>query len=647
MMKRTLFICAYLSVIIIACKQSGKKATQRTHIDSFTRNMNHRVEGYAARGLWDSANYYVNQLADTVQGLNNSRLTFYWKLAKVQLLLADYRFDSATIYLNQASTLLGSNNVNKYKDSFSLYVIHEHLLIARKLYDSALRIGTEVYYLAKRNDSALVSRVCYELAKIYIGLGDLSNMRKYTMEAWNYKDKDPELINSIAQLVMVYYDNVGRVDSAIYYLRILQNTQGIYSNQQNARAALYENTGLLLIKRGKLQEGLLNILKAKSILDSLKIKSAAFYNNLADTYSIMEEYGKAFIYIDSAILIAKEDRDYNTLSLAWRTKSELYFKRLRYREAYGALDSSYSYSTEEADSSLRKHARELETKYAVREKDNTINSLALTNQANLRIRNQQRVIIIVISIAIFLLASVVWLLWRRRHLRTKLREASLQQQLLRTQMQPHFIYNALSVLLGFIRSQDIKKAVKYVTQFGRLLRLSLENASESFVLLKKEIEALESYLSLQAIRLEGRFDWKIEVMEEYLKESIFIPPMILQPFVENAIVHGISQISEKGLIHVTIQKNEHTLYCRIADNGVGMRESLTDPAGRSSVSTLITRERLAILGRHTGHPASLTISDSNGEYDHGVVVSLVIPFIGAVDKKERYGILKSPRQRIV
>ena len=325
------------------------------------------------------------------------------------------------------------------------------------------------------------------------------------------------------------------------------------------------------------------------------------------------------------LIISAQKKDYGELSLAWRTKSELYFKKKEYRKAYEALDTSSIYAVQEADSSLSTYARELETKYAVKDKDKEIKSLAFANEVNLKIRNQQKLIITTILIATLFLTIIGLLLWRRRRTQMLLRETNLKQQLLRAQMDPHFLFNALGILQNLIRTNGAENAIGYLSHLAKLMRFNFENASENFVLLKNETDALESYLNLQKLYRPDLFEYQLELYKRYEEDEIYIPPMLLQPFVENAIEHGFSNIDYSGMLLIKIEKRKYSLHCVIEDNGKG-RKDVFKKDGRTR-STHINEERLSILAKQTGKAAGLSIIDKKAENQgKGVRVEIEIPF---------------------
>lgn len=217
-------------------------------------------------------------------------------------------------------------------------------------------------------------------------------------------------------------------------------------------------------------------------------------------------------------------------------------------------------------------------------------------------------------------------MWRQKQLFMKVREESLRQQLLRGQIDSHFLYNCICGLQKFNRRGDTKGATKYVDQLGNLLLLSLKNARQPFVPLESELKALACYLTLQQELFGIVFDYHIEVAGTIDQHKTLIPPMLLQPFAENAILHGFTGLKEKGQLRITIQKDHNELHCIIEDNGLGL-QTVDNQLQKRSLSTIINRERLDILSRQTKTRAQLQIIDKKATTgEAGVRVELVVPY---------------------
>ncbi|WP_212004841.1 sensor histidine kinase [Chitinophaga sp. HK235] len=235
----------------------------------------------------------------------------------------------------------------------------------------------------------------------------------------------------------------------------------------------------------------------------------------------------------------------------------------------------------------------------------------------------QQIILVLIMFLLALGIFTTLLLIRQRRLVTAKMSLELEQRLLRSQMEPHFIFNTLSVLQSFIRRDEKDKSVRYLNKFSRMLRLTLENSRHSLVPLHRETEAIENYLSLQVVRFDNVFDYTIQDIPEEDSSDICIPPMLLQPFVENAIQHGMRNIAHHGHISITLELKEDILHCIIEDNGQGLQP--VKKKEKHTLSGTIVRERLKMLSHQTGKTATLTITDKQTEGRTGVRVTLMIP----------------------
>ncbi|MCX6235461.1 MAG: histidine kinase, partial [Bacteroidetes bacterium] len=157
------------------------------------------------------------------------------------------------------------------------------------------------------------------------------------------------------------------------------------------------------------------------------------------------------------------------------------------------------------------------------------------------------------------------------------------------------------------------KASIYLSKFARLVRNILDNSTEEFVALEKEINTIENYLELQKVRYAGKFDYRIEIADEIDPETMMIPPMLAQPFIENAIEHGIKHRETLGHIGIRFTLKNHTLVFEVEDDGVGRQkareiEIKLEPDHRS-MATSLTRERLANLNRKLHKKIMLEIFD--------------------------------------
>lgn len=212
------------------------------------------------------------------------------------------------------------------------------------------------------------------------------------------------------------------------------------------------------------------------------------------------------------------------------------------------------------------------------------------------------------------------------------KNSELKENLLRAQINPHFIFNALVAIQGFVYKNENIEAGKYLGEFSKLIRLTLENTRKEYISLTKEIEFLEYYLKLQQLRYSGKFDFQIEVDDNIETDLIEIPPMLTQPFIENSIEHGLAEKEGKGNINIKIVAENDFLEISISDNGIGRKLSQikrTSAFRHKSYGTEITQERLDFLRKKYSYDASYKIddlSDDSGK-PSGTLVYFKIPII--------------------
>ena len=197
---------------------------------------------------------------------------------------------------------------------------------------------------------------------------------------------------------------------------------------------------------------------------------------------------------------------------------------------------------------------------------------------------------------------------------TKQQMADIEMQALRAQMNPHFIFNCLNSINRYIVKSDQATASLYLTRFAKLIRLILDNSNNKTVTLSNELEALKLYIEMESIRFEKQFTYKIIVDPEVHPDHVYVPPLIIQPYVENAIWHGLLHKEEAGVLSVSVnRKTPSLLECVIEDNGVG-REKARELKSKSassgkSLGMKLTESRLALLNKHADWNASVEIVD--------------------------------------
>ncbi len=207
-----------------------------------------------------------------------------------------------------------------------------------------------------------------------------------------------------------------------------------------------------------------------------------------------------------------------------------------------------------------------------------------------------------------------------------------EQQMLLSQMNPHFVFNSLTAIQSFIFRNEPHQASKYLASFAKLTRLILENSRTDYCSIEREITTLKPYLELQKLRFENRFDYEITISKEIDASTMLIPPMLAQPFIENAIEHGLNGIDWPGKIEIRyLLKSPRELIVEVDDNGIGISKArelqVKNGKQHKSLATDITMERIKSLKKLGNRLIRLKITDKKdlNANTEGTLVQIQIP----------------------
>lgn len=198
------------------------------------------------------------------------------------------------------------------------------------------------------------------------------------------------------------------------------------------------------------------------------------------------------------------------------------------------------------------------------------------------------------------------------------RISQIEMSALRAQMNPHFIFNCLNSINRFILVNDTDAASEYLTKFSRLIRMILDASREDLISLQKELEALKLYIGMEAMRFQDSFEWKFDIDSAVQTENVFLPPLLLQPYVENAIWHGLMQAPQdwgikKLHIQISSENDGQNTVITISDNGIGREKAAQlrskDVDGRKSYGVVLSQERLKLLSRSNVSDGTVFIKD--------------------------------------
>ena len=558
-----------------------------------------------------------------------------------------YRFLSANIYnnlsdkLREAGTYIHIGNCYldlNVKDSI-FYYYNKAIIGLTEINDTAFIIDAynnlgQIYdYMALYSNAEKNYRKALEFAKAsgsspktarclcYVGSSMMAQSDSLIDDAIEYLNKSINLFEEIAS--PKHYDieemHIAYMTIAKTYIKKAEITGrgiyadscyifaqkadkyflsvGTYTNYVDCRYCYVE----YLIFNKRYNEALAELLNLKKYLTDDRVAAyQIYYNNLYEVYAHLGDYKNALLYHEKYMNCSMQmlnDSTFNTIKDA-----EL--------ERTHQLDSiSHHYET------LRLEAE---------------------HQQQLRERQEQLwgILAIAVILAISAISYFHYFRLRKDNERNKLRlhAIEIERALLRTQMNPHFIFNALNSIQSFIAINNAKDASIFLSKFAKLMRLILNNSLNRFVLLSDELISLRLYLDLEQARFSNKFNYEINVDDDVEEDLISVPPMLIQPFVENAIIHGLMHKPEGGQIIIDITDNgNHTLTCIITDNGVGRKAAAelekNNNKTHKSVGMQLTRRRLQELNSNAQIELSCIITDLTDDQGNatGTQVTIIIP----------------------
>lgn len=360
-------------------------------------------------------------------------------------------------------------------------------------------------------------------------------------------------------------------------------------------------------------------------LDS--ITSQRINYKIANAYIAQDKFEEAIPYLERSIVEADRDDDLIVQKDATRKLSEVYETKgdftkafSTYQEYVAVVDTLYIRKEQEISRAARFN-REISSKQSritgleqERELSQSKYDLAVTEQQLVQESfKRQQWIIYSLLVGLILMGLATFFFYRSNQ-QQKLANNLLALKSLRSQMNPHFIFNALNSVNNYIAKSDERSANRFLSEFSTLMRSVLENSEEDFIPLTKELELLELYVKLEHSRFPEKFDYKLIIDEDVEVDAFQIPPMLLQPYIENAIWHGLRYKEEKGYLKIHLKhRDKESIEITISDNGIGRKKSsklkTQNQRKQKSKGMGNIKKRVAILNDMYKDRVDVTISD--------------------------------------
>lgn len=474
--------------------------------------------------------------------------------------------------------------------------------------------------------------ICFDyvtVGEIFQNIGNIEKWKLYVQKAYDIKDN--KTCARITDVVMIY-NNLGTIAEAekeftqalAYYDTMMIISQPIDYNEGIGISQL--NSALIYQLLGQPKKALELTTNAALYLGDVPYFIMAVNNVKAELYQELGEYAKALQFANQTL--NNEELDYYPV-LKQQCFTLLYSLNLKlknYEKAFSWNDTLNNYKNKLSKEENLKDIEELETKYQMAKKEQQIELLTTENQ----IKHQRMWLYVTASLIMLLVFILGLFIYIKNKKENKQREEKLKQQLLRSQMNPHFLFNALGSIQNFMMKNETKRAAGYLNNFALLTRNILEHSAQEFVSVSEEIETLRNYIELEKMRLDNSFEFEINYNEDWEGDFINIPPMLIQPFVENAIKHGLNNLEHKGFLELNFEDKGAILHIEITDNGVGINSERLKPIRKhKSMSMGIFEQRKIIFAKRTKQAIGLEVIDRstiNSDLT-GTLIKIDIPIV--------------------
>lgn len=558
---------------------------------------------------------------EIVETYNNFGTFFYYSS----------EYDSALYYFDKGMKLLKNKESNITKgaicNNFALvYQAQGKLLKAIDYYVKALE------FYKKEDDIRIINLIYNNIGSLYIELSFFNKAAEYFLKNIKYYHNTGKISEYL--MAMNNYgnclSNTGKIDSALaVYKRAISIADT--TNISTTKALLYKNTGEIYIDKKDYSQAAVWLYKSLELIKKSdnKFDLASVYVSLGQAEFYLGNIKKAKLYSALSEKVATEIGAYKILITVYLLRGEIFQLQRNYKMSSFYFDKYIQLNDSVLSNDIRKQISDLETRYQTEKKEKEIAQLKIKSATQeLSIERRDKILYILVSIFLLLIISLIFII-RHNRIKQKQKSLELEQRLLRSQMNPHFIFNALSCIQEYIINQKPLEAGSYLSNFAKLMRSILINSATEFIPLEDEIETLEHYLQLQKMRFPDKFNYEIIVPDDMETYEIVIPPMLLQPFIENAVKHGIEKkIDGIGKLTVVFSENNNSLLLKVQDNGVGLKfaEEQNEKKHRS-MATNITYSRIANFKKSYKQNVHFEIGDLLNEKQEfaGTQVSFELP----------------------
>lgn len=608
----------------------------------------HKGHNYSSKGQDTMALEMYDKAIDVHRKINNhngiARTTFNKGL--IYFRWSDYNrstdayLKAYTVFEQEKDSFLMAKMLNSIGIN-NMYVSDYPKAISRFL------SSTRIYDKMGVTDGVEYANVQNNIGLVYKRLEKFNKALAYLEKALDLYQKIDnkyqmaQALNNIGNV----YDNLGKPGKAI---NLQQQAYDINKSINNKRgmASNMNNMGIAYTSLSQYHKALEYLNQTKSIYEELgdlvnlgivhSYLGECYLNLVDDRSQVGNRFEMANAHFKKALDLAKQVGSLEDQNVALENLAKTYMTMGNYKDAFEAKNSALILQDSIRSSEKREEIARLEMQYEFDKKEAITQALHEKKQILAQAEVQRQRFIKNGSIfggGTLLIATLAGALFykRRRDALTEKQQAEFdtvvaetELKALRAQMNPHFIFNSLNSIGDYYAKNDKDSANNYLSKFAKLMRLTLENSENKEILLSDDLRLLKLYLDVESIRMVDKFTFEIKIDPNLDPDNVLVPPLILQPFIENSIWHGISKKQGKGHILIEIKKEGRSIICSVDDDGVGRQTSLAlkEKVGKS-MGIKITKSRIDIINRQKNTNGDISIIDK--PKNQGLRVEVKLP----------------------
>lgn len=442
------------------------------------------------------------------------------------------------------------------------------------------------------------------IGSVYLDQNKFTEAINYYNKALTYYDflKQPEnkdlyeqaIINNNIGVSYFFLNNYTTAKTYFYKALTIEKE----NNFLNSISFVYDRLASIAVKENKLDtavelynEGLLYAKKDRA--------KAMLANSLGELCVLKKEHSQAVSYYTKALNYANASKDLEIVESIYLNLYNVYKTTNQFEKSLLAFEKYTDLKKANKEEASKNELGQQQLKYDFEKKEFQTKLAQEKQLSAIKLDNEKKntrkniIVFVLLFLALLLGISMFYLykFYKQKNIINANKNNELKQKLLLSQMNPHFIFNSVDNIQSLIHSNKNDEAVNYLTKFSKLTRQILENSTQDYITMQEEVLMLDNYLKIQQLLHNYKFTYQIHVDENIEQEKMLLPPMLSQPFVENAIKHGLKNKTEKGIIDIKFYLLNEKLFFEVSDNGSGI-EAKSENEKHKSMATQIVTERL-------------------------------------------------------